>query len=474
MKKTFIFSLAILLLGIQSFAKKNSVSINNKHRIEFKINGLKDTILTIGYHFGNSKYVADTLQINHDGIAIMQGDSLLIPGIYIAILPDKSNFDFLIDKDQIFSIETSKDNLLGNLKYANSPINSDFNAYQSFMKEMQSRVNAIQERQKKVLPNSDSSIILKKNLIEVDNMVRDKWAQLSDKEKGNLLGILIALIKTPQIPEFDVPSNINNKDSLRWLMGYEYQKKHYWDDINLSDPRILRTPIFESRLNNYFTNIVIQSPDSLKPEIDKIINASSKNKETYQFVVSSLLNHFNQSNIMTHDELFVYISDKYYLSGKTPWASKKLLDDIKKFADNIRPNIVGKIAPNLILESDHGEYIALNQLRNKYTIIYFFEPNCSHCQQETPVLYEFYQQVKDKGVDVYCIYTQYKKEEWQKYLAEKNYEWINVWDANYNSNFRSLYNITSTPTIYLLDKDKKIVAKRISVESLKEILKDLQ
>jgi hypothetical protein len=81
--------------------------------------------------------------------------------------------------------------------------------------------------------------------------------------------------------------------------------------------------------------------------------------------------------------------------------------------------------------------------------------------------------VRDKGIQVYAIYTQYKKEEWQKSLAEKGYDWINVWDANYNSNFRALYDITSTPTVFLLDKDKKIIAKKISVETLEQIVNDL-
>jgi len=108
-------------------------------------------------------------------------------------------------------------------------------------------------------------------------------------------------------------------------MGYTYQKNHYWDNINLSDEGILRTPIFESRLKGFFTNILIQTPDSLNMEVDRFIAKTEGNKNTYQYVVSYLLNHFNQSNIMSHDAVFVHIAENYYINKKAPWANEELM-----------------------------------------------------------------------------------------------------------------------------------------------------
>lgn len=256
-------------------------------------------------------------------------------------------------------------------------------------------------------------------------------------------------------------------------MAYNYQKSHYWDNVSFSNEGILRTPIFEQRLKNYFSNILIQTPDSLNKEADKIIDKAAGDKLVYQYVVSYLLNHFNQSNIMSHDAVFVHIADEYYLKRKAPWATDDLKSKIKERVTRLKPNLVGNKAPNLVLESETGEYIALEQVKAKYTVVYFWEPDCSHCQKETPVLYDLFNKYREKGVQVFAVYTQYKKAEWTKSLAEKGYDWINVWDANYNSNFRALYDISSTPTVYLLDQDKKIIAKRISVETLGQILNDL-
>lgn len=474
-KNALTVLICLVAIGLNALAQKGTTPKANKgkHLIEIKINGLKDTTLMLGYHFGASKYVLDTVKVNSSGVALIQGDSLLAKGIYIAILPDKTNFDFLIDKDQIFSIETSKNNLWENLKFKNSPINSNFIAYQHFMKTKQEQVTAIQKQMKADSTNKELQKQLQEKLKTVDREVKDVWKTTREKENGNLLSTLIALVETPSIPEFNIPAGAANPDSIRWVMGYTYQKNHYWDNINLSDEGILRTPIFESRLKGFFTNILIQTPDSLNMEVDRFIAKTEGNKNTYQYVVSYLLNHFNQSNIMSHDAVFVHIAENYYVNKKAPWANEELMTKLKERVNRLRPNLVGKIAPNLVLESDNGEYIALNQIKAKYTIVYFWEPDCSHCQKETPILYNFYNKVRDKGIQVYAIYTQYKKEEWQKSLAEKGYDWINVWDANYNSNFRALYDITSTPTVFLLDKDKKIIAKKISVETLEQIVNDL-
>jgi hypothetical protein len=70
------------------------------------------------------------------------------------------------------------------------------------------------------------------------------------------------------------------------------------------------------------------------------------------------------------------------------------------------------------------------------------------------------------GVQVFAVLTQNNKEKWMKAIRDyKIQEWTNVWDPTYSSDFRRLYDVTSTPVIYILDKNKRIIAKRMDVES---------
>ncbi len=59
------------------------------------------------------------------------------------------------------------------------------------------------------------------------------------------------------------------------------------------------------------------------------------------------------------------------------------------------------------------------------------------------------------------------------YVNAHNLEWLNVWDPYNTSNFRNNYDIYSTPVIYLLNKDRKIVAKRIGVDQIVQMMDNL-
>ncbi|MDR0419359.1 MAG: TlpA family protein disulfide reductase, partial [Prevotellaceae bacterium] len=230
-------------------------------------------------------------------------------------------------------------------------------------------------------------------------------------------------------------------------------------------------------------NLIIPDPDTIIKHADMLIERSKGNREMFRYITEYFFQKYQASEIMSHDIIVVYLADKYYLSGEAYWADEEYLGKIKDRADKLRPNLVGKTAPELLLQTIDGRYESLRKLRTSYTILYFWEPSCGHCRKETPKLWDLYNKYRDKGVEVYAVYTQYKHTEWENYVNEHQYDWINVWDGiegtdsegkqttfSLGSNFRNLYDIYSTPVIYFLDKDKKILAKRIDIATLEKML----
>ena len=106
-------------------------------------------------------------------------------------------------------------------------------------------------------------------------------------------------------------------------------------------------------------------------------------------------------------------------------------------------------------------------------VLFFYEPGCGHCKKATPKLKQLADKYWEKGVEVLGVYTQFKKEEWLEFIKEQGLEnWINAWDPYNQSHFRTNYDVRSTPSIYLLDKNKNIIGKRIDVETLEQMLDD--
>ena len=138
----------------------------------------------------------------------------------------------------------------------------------------------------------------------------------------------------------------------------------------------------------------------------------------------------------------------------------------------MQDNLIGEIAPDLTLESFDGEFINLHQIESKLTVVLIYEPNCSHCKVFVPEFYkEVYLPNKDNGLTVYAIYSMDDKEEWTEFLAKHNmFDWINVWDPQHTSRFKIKYDARKTPGVHLLDQNKKIIGKKLTVEQLKEII----
>ncbi|NVO11158.1 MAG: redoxin domain-containing protein [Bacteroidales bacterium] len=440
------------------------------HKIVIQIDGIKDSTILLGYHYGEKKFVQDTVKMNSEGIAVFQGDSTLKKGIYLVILPTKTYFEILVGDNQRFEVKTSLKNLVDNLSFTNSKENSAFADYQRFMIEQQGFAKEYQDKFKAVSAKPDSVKIIQDKIKALDKKVNDYWDGIIKDYPNTLFSLIAKSMKNVEMPEFKIPANTKNVDSLKWVLSYRYNKEHFFDNIPVADPRLLRTPILETRLNTFFDRVLIPTPDSITPEAIKLIEISRSNKEVFQYLVSFLVNKFSTSNIMGFDAVFVSLAEKYYLSGQAWWADKKLIEKIQERVTALKPNLIGNQCPNLSLPDMVGITRKISDIKTKITVVYFWDSSCSHCKKVTPELKKIYDKFKSKGLEVYAVYTQGNQPEVVEYITKNQLNWINVWDPAQNSNFRKLFDIYSTPVIYVLDKNKKIIAKRISEESLNQML----
>ncbi len=465
MKNTYTILTALLLVITWN------TLFSQSYKIDIKINDLKNTDIYLGYYYGDKTYVKDTIKLDDNGKGSFHGDSLLNQGVYIVILPSKKYFDILVGEDQEFSIETSTDNLIKNLKIKGSEENSAFKEFQQYMIDKNTESGKIQNRLKVLDESSDSTQILKNQLDNLSSEVKDYWNKTISENEGTLLGVIIKAMKNPEIPEIEVPDSIQNKDSVKWFHSYNYNRQHYLDNIDFSDKRFLRTPIFHNKLETFFTKVLIQDPDTLNRYIDIVASQAEADKEMFQYIIRYFFVTFQKSNIMGMDKVLVHVAETYYLTDKVDWYDEESTQKLREHVAKLRFNLVGNIAQDLKMETLTGEYARLQEINSKFILVYFYEPHCGHCKKTTPKLHELYQEFSREEFDVFAVYTQGDKEEWSEYIHKNGFDdWNNVWDPYNLTNFRFFYNIYSTPTIYLLDENKKIIAKRIGYETLKNIL----
>lgn len=463
----FLVFLLITTISLACGAESNE---KKGYEINVHIKGIQDRDLYLGVHHGDKQYLRDTIKLDAHGKGTFKGEDALKQGIYLIITPAKKYFEILIGEDQHFSLTTETPDFMNTLEFEGSKLNTAFIEYQRFMvKQNRKRGQLRQELQK----NKEDEEVQKKirsQLGELNEKVNNKWDELINEYEGTVLAVIIKGMKNIEVPDFEIPETVQNKDSVRRLKEYQYYRDHYFDYIDLSDDRLIRTPILKNKVKNYFDNILIQRPDSIIPRIDWMIEQTDGNEETFQFLVQFMLNHFQKKNIMGMDEVFVHVAEKYYLSGRADWVDSSSLARLEDKVRKTKPNLIGKTAPDLKIPTRTGEFARLHDIESQFVILYFWEPNCGHCKKVSPEIWDIYQKYNRDQLEVFAVYTQNDKQEWMDYLNKHEFDWINVYDPYYISNFRQKYDIYSTPTIYLLDKNKEIVAKRISYKSLGEFL----
>lgn len=313
MKNTYTILTALLL----AFAWNSLFS--QSHKIDVKISDLKDAEIYLGYYYAGKTYVKDTIRLDENGLGTFTGDSLLDQGIYIIVLPSKNYFDILIGDDQEFSLETSTEDLINNLKFKGSSENTALNTFQQFMKDKNEESSKIQVRLKALDENSDSTQILKDKLKVLSTEVNSYWDKTIAENKGTLFSVILKATKNIEMPELKIPDHIQNKDSVRWFHSYNYNRQHYFDNIDFSDKRLLRTPFFNSKLETFFTKVLIQDPDTLNHYIDIIATKAEASEEMFEYVIRFFMNTYSSSNIMGMDKVLVHLAETYYLTDKVDW-----------------------------------------------------------------------------------------------------------------------------------------------------------
>lgn len=164
------------------------------------------------------------------------------------------------------------------------------------------------------------------------------------------------------------------------------------------------------------------------------------------------------------------------MKGDATWLDNEALGKYYDRAAKIAPNLIGRVAPEIKMIGTDGKEYALSDVKAKYTVVVFWDPTCGHCQKEIPSLDSAYNaQLKAKGVKIYSVRTEGDEKLWREFIEKHNLkDWTNVYDPEHKSNYRSMYDVYSTPVIYLLDEKKIIRGKRLDHSNVIEVINMLE
>ncbi|MFN4248077.1 MAG: redoxin domain-containing protein [Flavipsychrobacter sp.] len=466
-----VILIAILSLQtVQTFAKDG-------YKVQLKFNDIKDSTVFLAHYFGKplpTIFKTDSAKIDKNGVAVMQGKGKILGGIYIIILGDKKTyFDILLNNGDDISIDiTVKDLPLG-LKFTNSPENSYFLEYSKFIATYGDKQTVLQKELSRAVSKADSDKVVAKinNEVKVLNNYRSSFKSRYPK---SMLTKIFNAMDMPVVPEGT--HYLSDGKTVDSMYAYLYYKDHYWDGFDFTDDRLIHTPIYDSKLDDFFKKLVLPYEDSVIKEGVKLLEKTKNSPELFKYTLWWLTHYSEDSKIMGMDAVFVYMVENYYMKGRATWLTQEELQKYIDHAHKIAPNVIGNIAPEINLPDVNGKMQSLRKTDAKYTLLLFWSPDCGHCKQEIPKIDSMYKAYfKKKGVKIYAVSTYEDEKMWKDYINEnKLEEWIHVWDPKRESDFRENYNVYMTPITYLLDDKKIIKGKKLDYVNIAGLIDALE
>lgn len=458
------YNLVSFFLIVAFFHAKDSTA---QYEIKLSIDGMTDSLYYLAHFNGDTFLVKDTIVLKEQESIVFEGDSMLPQGVYLLVNSSKRRvFDFIIGEDQNFSISGDSATLPMHIRVKGSVENSAFFDYIQFISGMSEEINPLRQKLTGNELSENQKSALQQQINSINQKVTNFQHQFFNKHTGLFSAKFLEAGGEIKIPD----SILFNKIKVR-----PYYVMHFWDNFDLSDDRMLRTPIFQQKLNQYFDQIVNPHPDSICSACDRVISLASNSVEIQKYLLWELLVKYQKSDIMGYDAIYVYLADKYFKTTPPLWLSESTKKTIQQQADIHRPLLIGKIAPNILAMDTTGHNVeALFGVDAQYTLLLFWESHCFHCKQEIPKIADL---VRDYGklydIKIFAVGTDTSEIIWKQTIEKMGYSWIHVnGNQALTTDYHKLYNIYSTPVVFVLDREKRIIAKRILSDQILSLLKN--
>ena len=384
-------------------------------------------------------------------------------GFYRLTLSNNRWLGFIFDNEDV-EIVTDANNILESLKVLKSESNKIYYEFVRLNKAYKIKTELLQLILTRYPKDDDYYQTSKEKLMRIQE---DYLNFVNITAQANPKSFIARYVRSSQLPVVDY--EIPFEKQLTFL------KSHALDNVDFYDADLIYSDAFTNKTIEYLT--YYRNPqlplELLEKEfnsaVDSILNKAKVNSIVYQHVVEYLLDGFKKfgfDNVLNYIVENYVIKDDLCLDQQLTTALEKRIEQSKKFK-------VGVTVPNIVIPDLSSAAIELNNLQSEKILIIFYASWCPHCQTLLPQIYEYYKNQKEKKFEVLAISIDTLRTDWLNFVNTNNLNnWINASDLKgWEGKAAIDYFIYATPTMFLVDKDKKIIGLPKTIEELKSVFK---
>jgi peroxiredoxin len=429
--------------------------------INVKVNNLDGKKGSFSFLSGEKISFIDSISVNNKSefeINLGKYNS----GIYRLTLNTKAWLDFIYDNEYI-EIETDANNILDSLQVIKSESNKIYYEFIKLNKKYKTKSELLQLILTRYPKEDDYYQTTKEKLIQVQE---DYLYFVNITAQDNPNPFVGRYVRSAQLPV--VNSEFQFDEQLTYL------KTHALDNVNFYDDGLIYSDAFTNKSIEYLT--YYRNPqlplELLEKEfeiaIDTILSKAKVNNIVYTHIVEYLLDGFKKFGF---DNVINYIVENYVIKDDL-CLDEKLTTTLDRRIQQARNFKIGTVVPNIVLPDSSGSMVELNKINAEKTLIIFYASWCPHCQKLLPEIYNLYKNQEEKNFDVIAVSIDTSRTEWLNFVQTNNLKWINVSDLKgWNGEAVPDYYIYATPTMFLVDRERKVILIPKSFDEIKSALK---
>ncbi len=410
-------------------------------------------------HMGDDMGIVtiDSSRVKASGILIFNWEGE--PDVYRLTDNDGHLIDFRMEKlDMAFEIRGNFAELelifeSGNKNNQLQYYISEFEYYNTEAKRVGEDYNNASENDKKGILKTYKDIQK-----EYKDLVKDLWSK-KDKEWS----LQLALTYADRIPDLNPKS-----------MG-RYFAEQYFEYFNFSDSLLIGTPCFYSKLERFFETKEVQTllkrnvSKDIEMMVQQIFWLSEVNKYAQECLVNYLMTNYPEAK---YSNLYASVLKIYKLANSCEYvmASRNMRARI----ENDKNFTIRSKAPDFVLENCMNINLeSFSKVNSDLTLLVAWSAHCDGSVELLDKIQNLYHTYHEKGLEVVAISVDNSIGSWENFVNERVYTWVNACDkAGLKGEFANVYNITATPSMFLISSDLKLLAKPVTFYQLKKEVKN--
>jgi thioredoxin-related protein len=305
-----------------------------------------------------------------------------------------------------------------------------------------------------------------------------------ERQSGNIekkLELLKSVQKKYPSPTLDLYTKLEEKKNIKLPENLDERKKlqaNILADLDLNDRRIQILPNSYQFLNKYF-NILPIDNENYKIGVDRLLKGQNCDSKNYLFYLKWIFKNLEYYSQKGMNDAYKYTFNTYLNDMKCVNKNETFYNSIASKLSALEAVPLGSIIANTEMQKLDKTLVNLLDIysKSKYTFVMFYDPECVHCQEETPKVASYIASLRSSGVDIQSVayLNTPDDKKWQSFVQEKGLEnWINVKSKNNDRKYVEQLEISSNPNFLLLNSEGKVLLKKYNQQEINRILMSIK